>query len=399
MPSQPTGATLLKELSSIQPQTLDNDPQARQNALSLSRKLTAALEDPTNAAVDMMFAPFIPSAVRIAVELHLFESLCESESPLSTAKLGDLTGADSLLLNRILRLLASINFVQESGPDRSSTTPTTHAMANPNIAAGHRFVWDILVEANVQYHHFLKETHFKLPLEPTDHVIQFAHGTKYHTFEYLAKLRPDRFTDFHLFMGNTMGARSYWVDWYPVAERLLDGLDASSGSLLVDVDGGKGHDLQAFIKKFPDTKGKLVLQDLPEALASIKDGDLDRRIYKQDQDFFAPNQEVGARAYLMHHILHDWSDKYALKILEPIVKAMKRGYSKLLIHDLVLPDAGVTSYQARWDMTMMTFNAGMERSRSQWQSLLSAAGLEIVQFCHGPDGEDADGLVEAVLKA
>ncbi|KAF2161627.1 hypothetical protein M409DRAFT_69702 [Zasmidium cellare ATCC 36951] len=382
-----TAATIFEELSSIQPGMIDKDPQARRNALILSRKLTAELKGPTNAAVDMMFAPFIPSAL-----------LRDSKSPLSTAKLAELTGGDALLLNWILRLLPSINFVEELGPDLWSTTPITKAMANPNIAAGHRFVWDTMVEANVKYHHFLKETGFKLPVEPTDHVIQFAHGKKYSTFDYLAKLRPDRFADFHLFMGNTMGARNYWVDWYPARERLLDGSDSSSGALQVDVGGGKGHDLQAFISKFPETEGKLVLQDLPEALASIKDGTLSPRIRQQGQDFFAPNKEAGARTYFMHHILHDWSDKYALKILEPIVKVMKRGYSKLLIHDLVLPDAGITSYQARFDMAMRTFNAGMERSRSQWQSLLGAAGLEVVQFWHGPDGEDADGIVEAALK-
>jgi hypothetical protein len=61
----------------------------------------------------------------------------------------------------------------------------------------------------------------------------------------------------------------------------------------------------------------------------------------------------GARAYFLHHILHDWSDKYCLQILKQLRDAMTPGYSKLIIHELVLPDVGATELQARFDLTMM----------------------------------------------
>lgn len=60
-------------------------------------------------------------------------------------------------------------------------------------------------------------------------------------------------------MGNTMGARKYWVDWYPVQERILDGAEKDE-ALIVDVGGGKGHDLIQFKERFP--RNRLVLQDL-----------------------------------------------------------------------------------------------------------------------------------------
>jgi hypothetical protein len=98
----------------------------------------------------------------------------------------------------------------------------------------------------------------------------------------------------------------------------------------------------------------------------------------------------------MHHILHDWPDQYCLKILKNIHAAMKPGYSRLLIHELILPDERPTAFQAIWDLTMMTFNAGAERSKSQWTQLLNEAGFDIVAFWI--DDEDADGIVEAVPK-
>jgi hypothetical protein len=43
---------------------------------------------------------------------------------------------------------------------------------------------------------------------------------------------------------------------------------------------------------------------------------------------------------------------------------MKKGYPKLLIDDAVLPDFGVSRYEAFSDLTMMALETGAERSSS-----------------------------------
>ncbi len=88
--------------------------------------------------------------------------------------------------------------------------------------------------------------------------------------------------DFDTFMGNTMGARNYWVDWFPVQEDLIEGATEDS-ALIVDVGGGKGHDLQAFHERYPQ-RGRLVLQDLPVVIRNIEH--LDPAIERSDYDFF-----------------------------------------------------------------------------------------------------------------
>lgn len=103
---------------------------------------------------------------------------------------------------------------------------------------------------------------------------------------------PSLFQDFNLFMGHTMGARGYWHEWYDVKERLLSGYDQAPGSaLLVDVGGGKGHDLTAFSTKFCNTsgayEGKLVLQEIPQVLEAIAETDLGPNIRKMVHDFFS----------------------------------------------------------------------------------------------------------------
>ena len=387
---------IIAELATLSTSISEGNDAARLRALALARQLTGELSKPVDNAMTTIFTPFVAFAVQTAVRMKLFEALVKQKgSAITTFEISKLCNAENLLVSRIMRLLASMNYVAEASSETWLANETTHAMAVPAIAAGHRFVWDVQVDATAQAPRFLEETGFTCPTSASDGFIQYAHRTKYDVFEYMAKVRPDRLKDFHLFMGNTMGSRSYWFDWYPVRQQILADYDAAA-PLLVDVGGGKGHDIISFANRFA-TEGQLILQDIEPALATIAEQDRDARITYQAQDFFKPNQVSGARVYFMHHILHDWSEEYALQILRNLRAVMKPGYSKLLIHDLVLPDQGANQYQATWDMVMMTFNAGIERSRSQWSDLLRKAGLRLEGVWHGDGGQDADGIVQAVV--
>ncbi len=77
---------------------------------------------------------------------------------------------------------------------------------------------------------------------------------------------------------------------------------------------------------------------------------------------------------------------------------MTPGYSKVLLHEMIVPELGASTFHAMLDMTMMAFNAGMERTERQWRELLDKAGFEVVKVW-APMQEDADGIVEAMVKA
>lgn len=69
--------------------------------------------------------------------------------------------------------------------------------------------------------------------------------------------------------------------------------------------------------------------DLPE--------DLKERITFQGHDFFTPQTIVGADIYFFRWILHNWSDKYAIKILQNLASAL-RPNSLILICDDMMPE-------------------------------------------------------------
>lgn len=157
--------------------------------------------------------------------------------------------------------------------------------------------FDVLVSSAMKAPKFLRENGYQAPCEPTDGFIQYANQTKYNVFQYLQSM-PALFQDFNLFMGNTMGAREYWHDWYDIQGRLTTGFDSSKNpALIVDIGGGKGHDLVSFHHAFGRApkhyEGDLVLQDLPQVLDSIPSEGLSARISKMPYDFFTPQPVKG----------------------------------------------------------------------------------------------------------
>lgn len=53
--------------------------------------------------------------------------------------------------------------------------------------------------------------------------------------------------------------------------------------------------------------------------------------------------------------------------------------SLILIDDIIMPDTGAHSRATEMDFLMMTTLASMERTAKQWDNLLDAAGLELLQ--------------------
>ncbi|GBF64283.1 O-methyltransferase [Trichophyton mentagrophytes] len=367
----------------------EEDRDARKECLQISKALTAQLEEPENVAVDMIFSPMIAVSARIAVDLNLF-ALIAKEEPVTSAKLAELSGAEELLIIRILRPLSAIHFVEEVAPKTWKATRITNAMAIEGIAAGHRMISRFVVISMQSAPAYLKKHGYTCPTDPKDGLMQYAFNSKLSAFEQVTS-DPALLKDFNTFMGSTMGARRYWVDWYPVQDRIIDGASPDK-ALLVDVGAGKGHDLLAFQEKFPNA-GRLVLEDLAAVTETLDS--LDSAIEKVPYDFYTEQPVIGARVYFYHHILHDWSDACCLKILEKVAAAMTPGYSKLLLHEMLVLDQGAPLFQAELDMTMMAFNGGMERTKDQWTALLEKAGLKVVQFWD-PVDEGGDGIVEAM---
>ena len=100
------------------------------------------------------------------------------------------------------------------------------------------------------------------------------------------------FKDFSNHMGAYNSGRPKWVDpnFYLVQRQLIDDfrVDGSDQDevMLVDVGGSLGHDIELFLKQFPNSPGRLVLQDLPDVIKQARSLGLSGRIEPMEHDFF-----------------------------------------------------------------------------------------------------------------
>ena len=95
----------------------------------------------------------------------------------------------------------------------------------------------------------------------------------------------------------------------------------------------------------------------------------------------------------MHAALHDWPDSTAKTLLGHITDVMVKGYSKLLINEVVVPPTGASINQTTMDIEMMSLLSAFERTQDAWTKLLTEAGFKIVKFW--PDSRQIETIIEA----
>ena len=95
----------------------------------------------------------------------------------------------------------------------------------------------------------------------------------------------------------------------------------------------------AILEKYPEMR--CIVQDLPGVIKNSQKllPKNESRMTFMAHDFFTEQPVKGANIYLLRQILHDWSDKYAARILGALVPALTKN-STILIMEHILPEPG-----------------------------------------------------------
>jgi hypothetical protein len=203
-------------------------------------------------------------------------------------------------------------------------------------------------------------------------------------FDYLSK-HPDQVSIFSEAMVGIHGQE-------PPA--VAEAYDFSGFGTVVDVGGATGNMLAAILSKYPQPKGLLydlphVIKDAPAFLATKGVAD---RVRIESGSFF-DRVPSGGDAYVLSHIIHDWSAGQCLTILENCRRAMKPG-AKLLIVEMVLPEGNEPHPGKMLDLVMLTVPGGEERTPSEYRELLGKAGFRMTRVV---PTASAVGVVEAEI--
>jgi O-methyltransferase domain len=158
---------------------------------------------------------------------------------------------------------------------------------------------------------------------------------------------------------------------------ILAAHDFARYGTVADVGGGTGAVLAAVLSAHPSVRG--ILFDQPQVVAGadrvLRDAGVANRVSVFPGDFFA-EIPVGADAYLLVRILHDWPDEDAVRILRRVRAAMTPDARLLLIEAVVGPP-NEDPLVKFLDLMMLVSAGGRERTEDEWRELLAAADLEL----------------------
>ncbi|MFI9403521.1 methyltransferase [Nocardia sp. NPDC052316] len=312
------------------------------------------------AVMELLAAGWLTQAIHAAAELGIADAL--ADGPRSGAELARTVGADEDALHRLLRLLISHGIFTRRRDGRYALTSMARALQRDSdvtlrdaaLFFGspiHRDNWSHLVDA----------------VRTGKPVGEALHGMSF--FEHA---RTDR--ELGTLFDNAMTSIGS-LSLTP----LLAAYDFGTFDTLVDVGGGEGALLTEILRRAPRSTG--ILFDLPEVLASAPGrlaelGLTDRCAIEAGSFFDAVPQ--GGDAYLLKHILHDWTEDDAGRILTTVRAAMKPD-ARLVIIELVVPEHTRPHPGKFIDLEMLVNTGGRERTAEEYRKFLARYGFELTR--------------------
>ena len=323
---------------------------------------TAPLEAPPPhfQLVQMAMGHWVSRIVYVAAELGLADRL--ADGPKTADELAGPTGTHAPSLYRFMRSLANLGILTEDRGRRFGLTPLGQALETGAPGAARS---SILTIASEWWARGFNQLLYSVQTGKSG----FEKALGMPIFDFLAQNSEDA----SLFSETMIGFHGAEPPAVAAA------YDFSGLSTVVDVGGATGHLLTTILAAYPNTRGILfdlshVVRDAPRL---IEGRGLTDRVTIQSGSFFE-TVPAGGDAYLLSHIIHDWTEDQCLVILGHCRHAMNPG-SRLLIVEMVLPGGDTPHPGKMLDMMMLVGPGGQERTEQEYGTLLSKAGLRLTR--------------------
>jgi hypothetical protein len=313
----------------------------------------------------MIFGCVMTQAIHVAAKLNIADIIA-AQGPMNCTELANKSGVHEESLYRLMRALASAGIFSTDQNGKFSLTPIADCLKEDSPES----VKAMAISMGNAFYKAYKELSFSV--QTGEGGFKKALGVP--VFEYLTN-NPEEGKIFDRMMTDIHGGET---------EPMVSTYDFSVFNTVVDIGGGNGEVISAVLNKNPNVKG--ILFDLPDVInrsrSNISARGLGGRCQLDSGSFFE-SVSKGGDAYIMRHILHDWSDADAITILSNCRKSMNPG-GKVLVVEAVIQDGNNPSPFKLLDLTMLLVG-GKERTTKQFEHIFSEAGLKlnrIVPFQH-----------------
>lgn len=330
-------------------------------------------------AIGLIFGRWRSQILYAGVKLGVFDAL--ASGPKNAASVAGEIGVDAGMLYRLMRALGSLGLLHEGRSKSFSLTPAGEVLRRDHP---HSLRAMTLLEEGPE--HYAAWKHLPVLIKEgaqNGFAREFGEGA----FEYAAR-NPSYGAVFNQAMSSYSGMDNMLV------LQALETYDFSRISHLCDVAGGHGYALCSLLAKYRHLKGTVL--ELPSVIANAellwapKIGVADRCTYVGGDMFKAV---PSADAYMVKRILHDWNEAECLQILSTMHRAAPKG-ARVLIVEQVVPGPDVPHFSKLFDIHMLVWGSGVERTVEEYAALLERSGWKYRQTWYPPSR--LLGIVEAI---
>ncbi|HEX6239689.1 MAG TPA: methyltransferase [Polyangiales bacterium] len=326
----------------------------------LLRRATQTSAPPPVAMLELLSAGWLSQAIVAAAELGLADAIDAQPRPVN--EVAHELGLNADAAGRLLRALAQHGVFQRLPDGRYRATPLSRTLRRDGPSSIRDFA--LFLGSSPHREHW---SNLAAAVRTGRAAIASLRGADF--FDY-ARREPE----FGALFGAAMSSLSRLSRDY-----VLTAYDFSGLRSLVDVGGGEGRLLRELLEHAPDLRG--VLFDLPEVIERCVPlpATVERRFARVPGSFFDA-WPPGHDAYLLKHVLHDWDDEPARRILARAREALLPSQSgRLLLVEMVLPADATPHPGTLFDLEMLLSVDGRERTRAEFERLLGAEGFELAR--------------------
>jgi hypothetical protein len=314
------------------------------------------MDSPKQKLLQMLMAYWTSQAIHVVAKLGIADLV--KDGPKSADDLAKATKTHARSLYRVLRALASVGIFAEDERGRFGLTDMARCLLDEH--GSQRAVAIMMGEE-----HYASWAHLMYSVQTGKPAFDHVFGKP--IFDYLsehseqAKIFDAAMTGFHGEETPTM----------------IDAYDFGRFKTVVDVGGGNGTVLSAILRKHPGVNG--ILFDLEGVVGRAKENLAKAGLANRCQTIagsFFKSICPGGDAYVMRHIIHDWTDEQCRTILGNIRKVIPSA-GKLLVIEMVIPPGNDANVGKLLDLNMLVMPGGQERTEAEYRKLYESAGFKL----------------------
>jgi hypothetical protein len=316
--------------------------------------------------LQLMNGYWVTQSIAVAAELRLTDELASGAA--TAEELAAATGTHAPSLERLLRALAMIGVLDEQPGMRFALTPVGSFLRDD--VPGSLRALARMRGSEWQWRSWLELGH---SIRTGETALDHVYGKP--IFEYFATDSPhdgDVFNEAmtsHASQMHTAVAAAY--DFPPTGT-------------VIDIGAGHGTLVAAILNAHPGLRA--IAFDLPHVVEGAR-GWLHEQGHGDRCEFVAGDffEEVphGGDVYALSHIVHDWDDEKAIRLLRRCREAMP-SQARLAVCEMVVPSGPEPHFSKLLDLEMLVNTGGQERTVDEYKRLYRAAGFELTRVVPTP---------------